>query len=209
MYCLIIIIIIIIFLIAHYYNKKITTTIEGYDDRKRNMSFLDCAEFCKTTENCYAFGYDEINKICYPSQTIIAGRPTDSIFRDEFLYTNATCNKYKPIINPSKNPPFDERRSNSVYICRDAYNKFPQFYFYNNRTFKNMGEGKNIDEIFDVESYSINPYTWPRNKYDCNNYDLLFKAVENQTYNKNNVTDLNHLLLLNKKVKPLLTEICA
>ena len=188
------IILILYFLI---YNK----TKEGYDERLNNTSFQGCAEFCKTTENCYGFGYDKINKICYPSQLIIAGRPTDSIFRDEYLYTNATCNKFIPIINPNKNPPFDKRRSNSVYVCRESYNKFPQYYFYNNKTFTNIGEGKNIDKIFDVESYSVKPYEYPRNKFDRNNYDLLFKIIENQTYNKNNVTDLNHLLLLNRDVE--------
>lgn len=198
MILILIMVILLLILIYTTYNNK---TIEGYDERLTNTSFQDCAEFCKTTENCYGFGYDKINKVCYPSQLIIAGRPTDSIFRDEYLYTNATCNKFKPIINPSKNPPFDERRGNSVYICRESYDKFPQYYFYNNKTFTNIGEGKNIDEIFDVESYSVNPYEYPRNKFNLDNYDLLFKTVENQTYNKNNVTDLNHLILLNRGVE--------
>ncbi|QKF94000.1 hypothetical protein QKU48_gp0542 [Fadolivirus algeromassiliense] len=168
--------------------------VEGYDARYDNTDFGKCAEFCKTTMNCGGFGYDKVNKICYPSQLPILGRPLDSIFKREYSYGNATCNKIKTIDKPNDAPTFEDRRSNAVYVCTESHDKHPQYYFHNNNEFKNIGEGKNIDEIFDVEKYEVKTYRWPRNRFDYNQLDLLVKERENQTFTPENVTDLDRIV---------------
>lgn len=187
----IIIIIITSILIIILNNKKI---IEGYDARYTNTSFPLCAEFCKTTNNCYGFGYDKVNNICYPSQLPILGKPLDSIFKKEYSYGNTTCNKIKAIDSPTNTPSFEERRSNSVYVCTESNEKQPQYYFHNKGEFKNIGEGKNIDNIFEVESYEVKPYKWPRNRFDYDQLDLLAKERENQTFTPENVTDIDRII---------------
>lgn len=196
--------IIILIIIIFYYNRPI---IEGYDARLKETNFDECAKFCRTTANCRAFGYDKFNKICYPSQVLITGRPLDSIFRQEYLYTNATCNKEKFIEDPQQYPSFKDRRSNSIFVCTEDYKKAPQFYLYNKSEFKNIGEGKNIDEIFDIDVYEVKPFNWPRNNFGPGQEDLYFKKKENETYNETNVTDLNRIIKSTPIVEPKMEEI--
>lgn len=181
-------IIIIILLYRHFSNQ-----IEGYDARYIDLSFEKCADFCKTTSNCASFGYDRKNNICYPSQIQIAGKPLDSIFKEEYLYDNAVCNKVKPIDIPSKTASFVDRRINSIYVCSETKDMQPKYYLHNYQRFKDIGDGKNIDNIFDIEQYEVRPYNWPRNRYDYNQTDLLQKDRENQLYTPNNVTDITRL----------------
>ncbi len=192
--------VVIIFIIAAYviykyfFNYKYNhNNIEHYDDRLKGMTFEQCANKCKTIENCYGFGFDKNNNICYISESIIDGRPVRSIFKDEYLYSNATCNKVQPIISPEKNPVFSDRRSNSVYVCRENDNMQPSYYFHNKGQFTPIGEGKNIDSIFNVDFYSIEPYTWPINNYSVSQVDLVYKAIENQTFTPENVTDVSRI----------------
>ena len=195
----VLIIILIIFIIMINNNK----IIEGYDARYEDISFDKCAEFCKTTSNCSGFGFDALKKICYPSQLPIGGKPLESLFKDQYLYSNATCNKIKSITEPNPIPPFDQRRSNSIYTCTETYDKQPQYYFHNRNSFKNIGEGRNIDDIFDVEEYPVRPYNWPRNRFDYDQKDLLIKTIENETYNKNNITDLNRIVKPEPPIKKI------
>ena len=89
MLILIILIVISISIIVLYYHKN----VEGYAAKYSSVSIDDCANFCKTTENCYGFGYDLENKICYPSNEVIFGKPLYSIFRDDYDGDNFICNK--------------------------------------------------------------------------------------------------------------------
>lgn len=193
MWILVIFAIIIIILIINKYKYKYT--LEHYDERIKGISLKDCANFCRTTENCNGFGYDEFKKICYPSQLIISGRPMEAIFRNDYLYTNVTCNKPYPIVTASNYPSLKERRDNSLFVCRGSFDLHPQYYFFNNNKFKNIGEGYNLDGLFDVDNYVVHRYTWPRNRFNCNQYDLLIKEIENNTFNhKRNITDLNRIV---------------
>ena len=168
--------------------------IEGYDAKYNDQTFEKCAEFCKTTAGCQAFGYDKINKICYPSESAISGQPVNSIFGSEYNYNNATCNKPKAVMNAGKNIPFSDRRNNSLFVCTEDIDKFPQYYFHVKGQFKNIGEGKNIDDIFDVDDYEIKPYKWPKNKFNYDNVDLLIKERENQAFVSGNVTQLKRII---------------
>jgi hypothetical protein len=201
MYIIVILIVLLIFVILINITKS--KLIEGYDARYSNITFPSCAEFCKITNNCYGFGYDKQNQVCYPSQLPILGIPIDSIYKAEYSYNNATCNKVKAITTPSDKPSFEERRSNSIYVCAESYDKQPQYYFHNKGEFKNIGEGKNIDNIFDVEIYSVKPYNWPRNKFDYDQKDLLLKYRENQSFTSNNITDLNRIIDEPSKQQPV------
>lgn len=184
--------ILIIIIILIYFDHH--DIIEGYDARYTDFDFEKCARFCKTTKNCYGFGYNPFNKICYPSALPIQGRPLDSIFKDEYTYTNATCNKIETITEANNKPSFEARRKNSVYSCTEDEDKQPQFYIHNNQSFRNIGEGRNIDDIFDIEFYEVRDFTWPRNRFNYNQTDLLIKVKENQTFVPTNVTDLNRIM---------------
>jgi hypothetical protein len=187
---LIILIIALIILISYYKKSNI---IEGYDARYTNTTFAECAEFCKTTSNCWGFGYDKSNNICYPSQTIISGQPLDSLYKDEYTYENAFCNKVNAIEDPNSNPSFVDRRANAVYACTETYGKQPSYYLHDKGTMTNIGAGRNIDGIFNVEFYEVRPYKWPRNRFDYDQLDLLMKERENQLYTPQNITDVDRL----------------
>lgn len=186
-----ILLLLILILVIIYNNNNL---IEGYDARYDNMDFATCAEFCKTTANCHGFGYDKTKKVCYPSETPIVGRPLDSIFNKEYIYENASCNKIKTIDRPQHNPSFEERRSNSIYVCTENKDTQPQYYFHNQNQFTNIGEGKNIDNIFNVDNYEVRSFKWPRNKFDYDQLDILYKYRENQTFTPENVTDINRIV---------------
>jgi hypothetical protein len=185
-------IIALIFVILLIYLKG--NTIEGYDDRIQNTTFEECAKKCKTIENCYGFGFDKENSICYVSKSTISGRPVYALFKDQYLYANSSCNKVQPIVIPTKNPPFADRRSNAVYVCRENENMQPAYYFHNKGKFDEIGEGRNIDSIFNVEDYSIDAYKWPINNFNVDQKDLLYKAIENQTFTPQNVTDVKRII---------------
>lgn len=168
--------------------------IEGYDARYTNTSFTDCAIFSKTTAGCNGFGYDTKNQICYPSKTIIDGKPLYSIFKDEYTEDNAFCNKIQPIEDPNPNPGFVDRRKNSVFICTETKGQHPQYYFENKNAFNNIGEEKNIDDIFDVESYAVKPYNWPVNNFDQNQTDIYQKKKANEVVTPENTTNVNRII---------------
>lgn len=187
----IILIILLAIIIVYFMNNNLI--IEGYDARYSDMDINTCAEFCKTTAGCYGFGYDKEKKICYPSKSIIVGKPLNSIFKNYFSYDNAVCNKVEPINEATKNPSFEKRRANSLFVCSDGQNKYPKYYLHNGGTFVDIGAGKNIDDIFDIENYDVKPYNWPNNRLDYDQIDLLIKERENQTFIPENITDMNKL----------------
>jgi hypothetical protein len=194
LYLLMTILIIFIFI-----NK---TKFEHYDTLKRNTNINDCAFMCKTTAGCAGFAFNRENSNCYLSQDLIIGKPLNSLFKEDYNTQNTTCNKYKPIEEATRSPTFDERRSNSLYICTETSTLFPQYYYHYNNTFKNIGEGKNIDEIFDVDNYSVNAFTWP-NRYVDNNSELavLRDGLKTQNYNASTISDIEKILLDENKPK--------
>jgi len=194
MYIYMIVVIILLLLITLIILFPFSPIIEGYDARYTDTDFPKCAEFCKTTVGCSGFGYDKVNRLCYPSQLPILGKPLDSIFKKEYSYGNATCNKVKTIDSSNITPTFTDRRSNSIYVCTESHDKQPQYYFHNKGVFENIGEGKNIDSLFDVEEYEVKPYNWPRNRFDYDQMDLLVKERENQTFTPENITDVNRII---------------
>lgn len=184
-----IIILIIIYLQSH--NNK----LEHYNDRLENTDFQQCAQLCKTIAGCYGFGYDKNKKICYPSKTIINGRPLDSgiFYKDDYSPDNTVCNKLQPITQAMTNPQFTDRRANSVFICRESADKQPAWYLSYNNQFTNIGAGKNIDEIFTVDDYSVKNYNWPVGKFSIENTDYLLAQRDKQTFGPDQVTNLNRI----------------
>lgn len=196
----IILIIFIIFIILIIINNN--QSIEHYDARYTDVSVSDCAEWCKTNAGCSAFGYNKKNKTCYPSKNLITGKPFNSMYADEYLDTNATCNKPSPIMQPQKTPSFFSRRANAQYVCTESYNKYPKYFLFNDNKFRDIGEGNMIDAIFDVQNYEVKPYTWPKNKFDYENLDLL---VQNRAYDlraPSTITNINNLVNVVPKFKP-------
>lgn len=183
-------VLVVLIILVFSTNTNTKKRIEGYDARYKNMDISTCADFCKTTAGCFGFGYAD--KTCFPSKTTIDGKPYKAIFKDYYSESNVTCNKVNPIIVPNERPSFVDRRINSIYICSEK-NKQPIFYYFNNGKFDHIGEGKNIDEIIDVDEYEVRPYKWPINKFDFDNLDLLIKEYHNRTYVSENVTDINKI----------------
>jgi len=187
---IVLLIIIILIFIYNLFKKK---NIEGYDERFRGLNVWDCADFCKRTANCYGFAYNYEQGICYPSQKTLMGKPTDpsTLFSTSYSPNNMECNKSNPVIVPEVNPPFDIRRSNSIYLCKQKAHFQPQWYLHNRKGFRDIGEGKNIDEVFEIDKYNIKQYNWPINKFNMDQEDLLVDYLVNRFPNQYNVTNIN------------------
>jgi hypothetical protein len=211
MFLIILIIILILVIIINKSKYNNISKIEHYNARIKNTDLNKCAEFCKTTDSCFGFGYDKNKKICYPSKSTITTQPVDNdvLYRDEYSPNNPSCNKLEPVILanwPSSyftgsvkedvnKIPFDQRRKNSIYVCKENETFQPQWYLHSNNTFTNLGEGKNIDELFDIDEYIIKPYNWPIDKYNTDQLDLLAQDRLNQSYTYNNITQLKRMLV--------------
>ncbi len=192
---IVIIIIVIIRKIKIQGHKEYEKYKEHYDERLRDTTFEQCAKFCKTTAGCYAFGYNRQAQVCYPSRSTLTGRPLDPniLFKDYYTPQDSICNKIDPIIQPGKDISFDKRRANSIDVCTEREGLHPQWYLHSHDEFINVGEGKNIDEIFDIDDYAVNAYRWPVNKYDINNLDLLTHDRSVQNIIQSEVTDINRI----------------
>lgn len=188
-----IIFIIIIILIIIYFNKNKSAIIEGYDARFDNMDMVTCADFCKTNSNCYGYAFDKVDKVCYPSESSLGGYPKDSIFKSEYSENNVVCNKFKPITEANNEPAFVDRRMNAIYICRESPTDHPKYYYHNKGKLNDIGNGKMIDHIIDVEAYKVLPYSWPKDKFDYNQTDLLLQYLSGQNILPSNVTNAEHI----------------
>lgn len=151
-----IIVFIVLFLTFCYKSKK----IEHYDKKIINKKYETCAQICKIISNCYAFGYDPIKKICYPSQSFIEEKPLESFYKDDFSYKNIKCNKIFPITKGLINPSMTERRDNSIYVCWHPNYLYPKYYYNFNDKLINIKKDYNIDKIFKADEYNIINYDW-------------------------------------------------
>jgi hypothetical protein len=167
--------------------------IEGYDARFDNMDMITCADFCKTHSNCGAYGFDKVNKVCYPAENPLGGYPKDSLFKDEYSDNNVVCNKFKVIKNAINEPAFVDRRMNAIYICTETPTDNPKYYYHNKGKLEDIGNGKMIDHIIDVEAYKVLPYSWPKDKYDYNQTDLLLKMLSGQNILPSNTTNAEQI----------------
>lgn len=188
-YIILLLIIIILYFLS--LNKKM---IEGYDARFDDMDIITCANFCKTNSNCFGFAYDKANNICYPSETTVGDYPTDSIFKNEYSENNTSCNKFKVIVDPDDTPAFVDRRMNAIYMCKEDINKHPKYYYQNLGKMIDIGNGKMIDHIIDVEDYKVLPYSWPKDQFDYNQTDLLLKTLSAQNILPSNTTNMEEIL---------------
>lgn len=196
-----IIIMIVIFVLVLKDTRK-KPLIEGYDLKFDNKSFEDCAEFCKTTANCYAFGYNSKTGSCYPSQSVIVGQPLDTTYKNEYSKDNAVCNKFEPIIVPLQRAPFDERRKNSVFVCTDSGEMFPQTFIHNDDKFFNIGEGRNIDEIYQIDDYSVREIEWPKRYINNNELTTLHDGLKETKYKVDEVADIERILNFQPTIIP-------
>jgi hypothetical protein len=174
---------------------KSDNNIEGYDERMVDTNFEKCARFCKGKAGCFGFAYDQNNQICYPSKSSLIGRPVDdhTLFKDEYNPDHAVCNKADPIIPPIVDPPFNQRRMNSIYACSEKEGLQPQWYLHSHKKFDNIGEGRKIDEIFDIDTYNVVSYNWPISKYDAERIDYLLEQRRKQTLNSETITSLSRM----------------
>lgn len=191
MFLLLLFIILLVYLIMRPSNIN----IEAYDDLVSNISLDKCAEWCKTTENCYGFAYDAVTKKCYPSYNLLEGKPRDSIYRDFYRPSNTSCNKIQPVVTHKlqNELTLDERRKNSIYICREREDMQPSWYLHQNNRFLNIGSGKNLDEIYNVDVYDVRPYEWSKIKQTS----VIDKQNLDQQYNNKTVTNIDRVAQIN------------
>ena len=176
MLIIIIIIIIILIILINKSTDKLNVT-EGYDAKYSNISIDDCADFCKTTANCYGFGYDVTNRICYPSNQVIFGKPFNSIYADKYNDNNFICNKVQPIIEPDMTPAFHSRKTNAMFSCGKytSLSPRPTMYMHDHGRLNKIFEGQNPDFITAIDEYSVYMYIWPNNVYEGDQLDRLGK----------------------------------
>lgn len=188
-----VVLLVAIVLILIYY--RLDNKIEGYTDRYTDTDLNKCAELCKTIAGCYGFGYDKDKQICYPSKDTIDGQPIDDkvLYRTEYSKDNAACNKLEPVIQPTTGAGFEQRRKNSIYVCKEKEGMQPQWYLHSFSRFRNLGEGVSIDQVFDIDKYEVRPYKWPVNKYNTDQLDLLIRDRTNADIDVNTVTILRRM----------------
>jgi hypothetical protein len=168
-------------------------SVEGYDAKYSNISIDDCADFCKTTANCYGFGYDVTNKICYPANQVIFGKPFNSIYSDRYRESDFVCNKVQPVVEPDMTPAFHTRRTNAMFTCgqplgnplgnhlgnplgkHEAISPRPTMYLHDHGRLNKIFEGQNPDFITYIDEYSVYLYIWPNNIYEGDQLDRLGK----------------------------------
>jgi len=187
-------IIIIVILFFLYYSITYNTSIEGYDAKLSNTTLDDCSKFCKTTAGCYGFAYNNDKKICYPSQDMIIGRPEDTVYRGEYTKDNIVCNKSQPITTELQTVPFDQRRANSIFVCTNSEEVFPQTYLHNEGKLTKIGEGKNIDEIFQIDDYKVDKYDWTKRILNNNELSVLHDGLKESGYKINNISDIESII---------------
>lgn len=173
--CLAVLIIIIIIILR-------TRSIEGYDAIYSNISIDDCGEFCKTTANCYGFGYDVKNKICYPANQVIFGRPFNSIYSDRYRESDFVCNKVQPVIEPDMTPAYHTRKTNAMFTCgtHEAISPRPTMYLHDHGRLNKIFDGQNPDFITYIDEYSVYWYVWPNNVYEGDQLDRLGRERDRQ-----------------------------
>lgn len=187
------IILIIIIVLLSYINNN-NNTLEHYDDRYTDTDFTSCAKLCRGISECYGFGYDREKNICYPARSTIQNKPlAGSLFESRYSKNHTTCNKVEPVLEPTSKVSFEQRRKNSVYACTEREGLQPQWYFFNRDKFSNIGEGKNLDEIFDVDEYKVKPYSWPINQFNLDQIDLLEDVLSDQQLTPKNITQVDRI----------------
>lgn len=204
------ILIIIIIISVKLFNSLISTNIiEHYDARLKDQSLERCANFCKTINNCYGFGYDHEKSICYPAQEIITSDPFTTLYYDQYDRKHFICNKVKPLIEPDQNPSFKDRKSNATFACSEK-EKQPQLYLHDQDKLTNIDEGQNSDYLTEMGEYSVRRYRWPTNKFEKGQEDLVQEFKDKQGLKPSVITDLeryNTPVIINKEIiRPIVKE---
>lgn len=188
-----------IFLICFYIlitikSKRTRIIIEPYSDLLEDMTLENCAEFCKTTAGCYGFGFDDNNNHCYISNDVVLGKPVIGLYNESYDKDRHTiCNKMNTVINPSNTVPFNDRRSNALFMCSTGESLQPQLYYHNKNKLVRIDEGQNLDFMTDVDNYEVKFYKWSINKFTDNDRGLL-KQVQSSQYDIDRITNLHNIV---------------
>lgn len=148
-------------------NKTIETIIETYDDKETDIELNKCAEFCKTITGCTGFGYDTIDKVCYPSQKILTGRPVEGTQKAKYKENHIRCNKITTI-KKVKGDRYEHTstllKNNATYTCADKEDKHSGIHVHDDNGNLRLVNG--LDEIqkISIKPYEVNLYKWPLNE---------------------------------------------
>lgn len=174
-----IIIFIIIFIIIIILNKN--NKIEGYDSIKTQNTLVSCANICKTTNNCFGFGYNKPDGTCYLSQKPLFDLSNlDSKYVDEYNKSHIICNKIDPVMDYMNDITKAKLINNAAYNCHNTTTKdmgFPDdqrnekknnpatLYLSKDDRFKKI---KDLDYLYRYELpevYKVRDYDWDKEKY--------------------------------------------
>lgn len=157
---------------------------ENYDAVIQDISSTECGTKCTNATNCHGFGYKPNERKCYLSKTGILGKPSDSLYANEYSILDRRCNKMDYLTVDNNRYINDETLvSNSLYMCSDgAYNFSNKFQYANNGASSLGGQGKNKLRPSKVR-YDVVEITWPKSVTDKISENVIYKsnsAVKNQ-----------------------------
>lgn len=150
------ILMLIIIIIIGYLNR-----VEHYDDKTNNLTLDNCANFCKTIEDCAGISYDKVTNTCYISRSPIENNPHDGKYRDSYSADHVKCNKVEPIEVAKTGLGQNERRKNATFSCLEHEGINPLMYLHAEGKLQRIHEKENPDFITDIEDYEVGTYSWP------------------------------------------------
>ena len=187
-----ILIIFILTIIMVYLSKY---NIEHYDSMIENISLDDCVMLCRNGKRCMGIGYDPIKKICYPSKIQIKRKNMGQIFSNKYKVDNIQCNKlYNDIMTLSLN----NKRLNSVFLCRRTGDGMENVYFYKNNKLVKVKKPWLIDYIDGVDNYKMVELTWPQNKMDMKYVNKDLDNIKKNKLDHNKNIDINKMKINDK-----------
>lgn len=169
-------------------------TKEHYDATINNIGLDECSTVCKKSKNCKGFGY---NKDCYLSKSIVSGKDITQLYSNKFDPSNIICNKtlnydVDELDKSTRLPDEKTRKLNSFYICSRTSNSPESLYYNVNNKLHKVVNPYNIDNISDIDYYTVNEIYWPKNRFEevITNHNatetLKMYKIENIEKNKQN-----------------------
>lgn len=152
-------------------------TYEHYDARMIGLSLTECGTECTKALNCVGFGYNHDGGKCYLSKSAIIGKPTNSLYNDEYTKLDRRCNKINKIMD-NKIIDGNTLTKNSIYGCSDGENNVTTRFQYANlgasaldKTKTTVFDRSDSDTVTPTDvTYPTYDIYWPAEKEDIKPY---------------------------------------
>lgn len=160
----------VVFLIIFIYFVLSSEEYERFDEKVTMTTKKNCGIACTKALGCKGFQSDDVNNICYLSESLILGAPTKSPFMKEYNKNTERCNKLNPVTDVVVASELDLKK-NATYICTPNQVQ-------NNETIKIYDNNEkiiyNTDDLpfINVDDYSFVKIDWGK-EISLNNYPDL------------------------------------